>query len=191
MLSVLCPLKSGRQIAFGGTRGSIHVICAKTSITLETLHGHKSEIVSSSTVQKITLYTLSRDGTMISHGRSTAKPEINVDLKEELRNWFITAKVSELENSLENDVLGIAYSWNLAMIAAYDSNGVLSFWDASSFKLLTCLVNQHEADITMAKFLDPYPILVSVGNDGAMKMYTVRHYPYTCVMQAYNVIWRR
>ena len=43
---------------------------------------------------------------MISHGRSNAKPEINVDLKEELRNWFITAKVSELENSLENSASG-------------------------------------------------------------------------------------
>ena len=68
----------------------------------------------------------------------------------------------------------------------------LSFWDASSFKLLDVShQNRHEADITMAKFLDPYPILVSVGNDGAMKMYTVRpyHMPYICVMQAYNVTY--
>ena len=95
--------------------------------------GIKSEIMSVIYCPKNHfILSLSRDGTMISHGRSNAKPEINVDLKEELRNWFITAKVSELENSLENDVLGIAYSWNLAMIAAYDSNGV--------FKFLGCLL---------------------------------------------------
>ena len=193
-LSAICSLNACRRLVLGGTKGSIYTICTKTSLVLETLKPHVSEIVSlifSSHDNDAFLLSLSRDGNLRRHDTDNLHPDVEVDHNDALCHWLGRGENGSLNiNAFKNnDVLGMAYSWNLCLIASYASDGIICLWDAVTMKIVgICDKSRHLSDIAMVIFLDPYPAIVSVGNDGVMKLFTVRphHIPYTCVMETFN-----
>jgi WD40 repeat protein len=196
-LAAICSLKAGRKIVLGGTKGTVKIICTKTCLILKKVKSHLSEVTSLvfCPMSNI-LLVLSRDGILRRHDTCDLHPIIEVDHNDFLCKWSnrnsnTKNNLSPIDEPQNNNVLGMAYSWNLCLIATYASDGTICLWDAVTFKIVgICDKEKHQSDIAKVIFLDPYPAFVSVGNDGIMKLFTVRphHTPYICIMEAYNDI---
>lgn len=91
-----------------------------------------------------------------------------------------------------SDITKITYSSMFSLIASGSSNGLVSVWDFEMGKLeATC--PGHTGEVLGIEFLDPYPIMVTAGNDAQVLFWAVRPYPgkmrYHCLMRVINASW--
>jgi len=93
---------------------------------------------------------------------------------------------------LESEILSLAYSSHLSLLASGSSNGIIAVWDLETGKLETLLLG-HKNDINALEFADPFPLLISGSNEGMICIWGVRpimqKYKYICLLRIVNSIW--
>ena len=95
---------------------------------------------------------------------------------------------------MESEILSLAYSSHLSLLASGSSNGIIAVWDLESGKLETLLLG-HKNDINALEFADPFPLLISGSNEGIICIWGVRpiiqKFKYICLLRIVNSIWEK
>lgn len=93
---------------------------------------------------------------------------------------------------LESEILSLAYSSHLSLLASGSSNGIIAVWDLETGKMETLLLGHHN-DINALEFAHPFPLLFSGSNEGIICVWGVRpiiqKYKYICLLKIVNSIW--
>lgn len=92
---------------------------------------------------------------------------------------------------MESEILSLAYSSHLSLLASGSSNGIIAVWDLETGKLETLLLG-HKNDINALEFAHPYPLLISGSNEGVICIWGVRpiiqKYKYICLLKIVNSV---
>jgi len=95
---------------------------------------------------------------------------------------------------LESEILALAYSSHLSLLASGSSNGIIAIWDLETGKMETLLLG-HKNDINALEFADPFPLLISGSNEGIICVWGVRpiiqKFKYVCLVRIVNSVWEK
>lgn len=95
---------------------------------------------------------------------------------------------------MESEILSLAYSNHLSLLASGSANGFIAIWDLESGKMETLLLG-HKSDVNALEFADPFPLLISASNEGIICIWGVRpiiqKFKYVCLLRIVNSIWEK
>ena len=95
---------------------------------------------------------------------------------------------------MESEILSLAYSSHLSLLASGSANGFIAIWDLESGKMETLLLG-HKSDVNALEFADPFPLLISASNEGIICIWGVRpiiqKFKYVCLLRIVNSIWEK
>mmetsp|Transcript_5933 Transcript_5933/g.11892 ORF Transcript_5933/g.11892 Transcript_5933/m.11892 type:complete len:1682 (-) Transcript_5933:15-5060(-) len=83
-----------------------------------------------------------------------------------------------ITNAHDSDITSIAHDFSLGLIATSSVDGNVKIWDFQ-FLTLDCDVTENletESEVTVLKFVQPYPLLLSADSEGGISMIPVRPY---------------
>jgi len=90
------------------------------------------------------------------------------------------------------DITALTYSSHLSLIATASSNGIISVWDFEMARLEAAFVG-HSSEISNLRFLNKYPVLVSISDDCTVCFWAVRPFigkiKNKCFARLVNVSW--
>lgn len=80
------------------------------------------------------------------------------------------------KNCHKKDIISGAYSHNLGLIATGSRDNSVRIWDYERVKLEDELIG-HTSEVTILKFLKPFPILLTADNQGQLYLWLTKPHP--------------
>jgi len=140
----------GGKVFIGDHDGEIWAYNTTTGCLIKKLSPHNGEVTGMVYCLKYrNLISSSWDRSIVVHEETSEVPHI----------W------RRARNVHIGDITCLAYSSNLSLIATGSSDQIISIRDYGRLKLIVSLVG-HEGDVSVIKFLDPFPLLVSADFQG-------------------------
>ena len=79
----------------------------------------------------------------------------------------------------ESNITSIQFSYHLSLLATGTESGEVGVWDYELSQLLGICAghSRYNGEITCIRFLEPYPVMATAGNDGKICLWAVRPAP--------------
>ena len=91
-----------------------------------------------------------------------------------------------------SEIIALAYSQQLSLLAAGSANGLIAIWDLITGKMDGLLVNET-SEIVAVHFIDPMPLLITGQANGYVSVWTVKsnakYQRYRCILKILNTVF--
>ena len=148
---------SNRKVIIGDHAGNVVQIDANNGAVLNRFNSHTGEVTGIIYVGKKLFISTGWDKRILIH----------VDSRETRKG-----PVREVRNAHSQDIICLAYTPILDLIATGARDCTVRLWDFETMKLEN-IFHGHTCEIYMIKFLDPYPLIVVSDSSGTLSIWAL------------------